>query len=256
MNRARTAAVMAIAIAIVVAGCGDSDDTSTDARAPAVEPPSIPDARACDAQELATAVRPDRLVPASGTYRYQTKGTRTVSSSDGEPDVKQLPAQTEVVITPAKSFGGLRCFRVQRKLTKTIADTATLVVRGSDLYLTEVLFETNGQRDIVRPRPPVHSLDPDETEWAGAFRGATSGSYRATSLGRRQMRVADRRARALGVQLQLSLAGDVEATEVSTRWLLPSRNLNLSERVLQKRDFGLDRITLRYSSTLESLNPR
>jgi hypothetical protein len=243
-----------LAAAIVVGGCG-SDEEAPERPIRLVQPPTPPGADDCASPSLATRQRPDELAPEAGTYRYETDGILSTLRDGRVTDRRQLPGTTPVIVTEARRVDALRCFRVQRRLTDSLADTATVVIVGSDVYIARLELQAGGDLIEVVPRPPIRSLAADELEWAGSFAGPTRGVYEASILGRRTMRVGGARVRAVGIEIRLSYAGDVRGRERSRAWFSLRENLALTEQVERERDFGLERQRLDYRSKLVSLTP-
>lgn len=236
--------VVAAFAAAVVPGCGGDDEGAPAEREATLERPKPPTAEDCAVKTLATSTKPDDLVPRAGTYRYATTGTRRVLGGDGTSS--RLPKTSQTIITPALKAGSLRCFRVQRRFGEQLGDTVTLVVRGGDLYITQLDSVAGGQLIELRPNPPIRSVPGEEVEWRGSFRGPTSGSYAGAVIDRRRINGEQ----AVGLKLQVVSSGEVEGSEKSTRWVSLDRNLVLSETVVQQREFGLDRLELRSTSKL------
>ena len=186
----------------------------------------------------------------AGDYRYRVAGWMSVS---GEPETR-LPTAMVVTVTSPRRIGSLRCFGVRRALADGVVQSAVFVVRGTRLYITEVQNVIGGQETVIRPDPPVLAHDPDRLAWDGAFAGTTSGD-RAELLGRRTFRVGGRELRAVGVHLRLAFRGDVEGTEISTRWIARGSRLVVREEVDQRQRFGVDELLLVYRAALRRTEP-
>lgn len=244
--------VLLSALAAVAASCGggeSSDDDPATRGAPSslVRAPSIPSPRDCAAAQLRTSAPADpTLIARPGRYTYRTAGS--VRSGDRNP--RRLPRRTEYIITDDRRIGAVRCFRVQRRYMPRLADTATFAVRGGDVFLTETRVVAGGQLITIRPEPPVKSLDADDLEWSGSFRGPTRGRYAATVLGRRTFRIGGKRIRSVGVELRYTLDGEIRGSERSRRWFALDDRGVVSERVEQKRRFGLDPVVLDYRARM------
>ena len=245
-NMAWRAMVLVLALLMAaVAGCGGGDEGAPAEDEAKLERPTKPTAEDCAADTLATNAKPDDLVPRAGVYRYSTSGTRRIVSDDGGSS-SRLPRRTQTIVTPMLETGSLRCFRVQRRFGEQLGDTVTLVVRGGDLYITQLSSVAGGQLVDLRPNPPIRSVPGEEVEWRGTFRGPTSGSYAGSVIDRRSINGEP----AVGVKLEVVSRGEVEGSERSTRWVSLDRNLVLSETVVQQRKFGLDKLELRETSRL------
>ncbi len=160
-----------------------------------------------------------------------------------------------VQVTKARDAGKLRCYRVRRTLSSDISETATLVVRGSRVYITQVQSTLGGQDTRFQPDPPVLAFDPSRLSWQGAFSGTTSGSYRAEVVGRRRFRIGARGVRTAGVRLTLVSAGQDTGTQSSLQWGDLHSNLVVHETVRQRRSFGVDELQLDYRARVRSLRP-
>ncbi len=160
-----------------------------------------------------------------------------------------------VEVTPVRRIGKLRCFRVRRTLLKDVSETATLVVRGHRVYLTQGKSILGGQQTGYDPDPPVVVLDPDRTSLEGSFEGRTSGRYKAVYLGRRRFTIAGRRVRAAGGRLTLASTGEQVGTQRSTQWVDPHSKVVVLEVVKQRRSFGVDELFLDYRARPRKLTP-
>ena len=249
MSRRLSSALLGLAL--IVGGCGGGDRGASTPRDRAPARLLTPQRADCAADRLATRRRPDDGVPRAGSYRYRVSGTRRIA---GEPP-KPLRSDMIVEVTPALRIGTLRCYRVRRTLLKGVSETATLVVRGHRLYLTEGESIFGGQRTHSRPDPPVLVLDPDVTTLSGSFVGPTSGRYKAEYIGRRYFHIAGRRVRAGGGRLTLASTGEQVGTQRSTQWLDPRSKLVVLEVVKQHRTFGVDELFLDYRAQPRRLTP-
>ena len=252
MRRAVALLLLVLCAALALA-CGGDDGGTSEPNALEVAPPEPPDAAACGSGQLTTTRRADSsLRPTPGTYRYRSRGTRaTGKGAAREP----LTSAITLTATGATRVDGLLCFRLQRRYTRTLGETATFAVRGPTLYLTELALQAGGQRTSIRPRPPMVALDQNEVEWNGSFGGETRGRYSARVIGRRTFTVGGTRHRAIGVEFSLTATGKVTGSERSVRWFALDRSLVLAERVRQTRRFGVDRSALAYGAQLLSPDP-
>jgi hypothetical protein len=250
MKRGILVSLAALAIA-AAAGCGSSSDESPDSAGTIqVKAPSPPDATACAANTLNTAAAPDDLVPTPGTYEYAVKGSREVVGS-ADP-AKPLPTSMQFIVTPERKYDNLRCFNVQRRYTEALADTATFVVRGGDVYLTRLDTQNGGEFISIAPEPPVISLNGAEQQWSGEFKGPTSARYVADVVGLKKLKVGGRSQQAVGIETVIKFNGELDGSEKSLRWLSSSDNVVLMETVTQRRKFGVDELEMSYTARLKS----
>lgn len=242
---------MLAAIAIAAAGCGSSsDENPASAGTIQVKAPAPPEATACATNTLKTSAAPDDLVPKPGTYEYAVKGSRKVVGS--EDPAKPLPTSMQFIITPERKYGNLRCFNVQRRYTHALADTATFVVRGGDVYLTRLDTQNGGEFISIAPAPPVVSLNGAEQQWSGEFQGPTSARYVADVVGVKKLKVGGRSQQAVGIETVIKFNGELDGSEKSERWLSSSNNVVLMETVTQRRKFGVDELEMSYTARLKS----
>lgn len=255
----KSAPLATLAGALAIAGCGGAakGEPRTDAPAPLRSSlPTVPtvDDKECAAGVLATNAAPDRsLIPEPGQYRYALKGTRTLLGP--KRAVKALPREASAFITPARRIGNLRCFRLMIRLAPNLEDTATFVVRGSDLYVAGLRLRQGGQLIDARPEPPSLGFDARELEWEGTYTGATSGRYALEVVGRRDVRVRGRSIETVGLDARVSYRGEIEGTERALRWFAPRGGLLVRAKISQERFVGLDRARLDYRLRLKSLDP-
>jgi hypothetical protein len=224
------------AMGTAVAGCGGEetgDAASPDAKL--AKAPGTPPAENCATGPLKTDVPPDDLVPVAGTYTYRNTGTQKTEGLGG--GATPLPARMRTKISKARKIGSLRCFTVHRPYSPQLIDNATFVVRGSDVYITrfEVVGAGGAGVGVVKPSPPIKSLDGDELEWSGSFSGDTNGKYTGSVLGRRTVKVGDRSERAVGVELRMAMNGDIKANFVTTSWIGLETNTVLTEKTKTDR---------------------
>lgn len=246
--------VLAVTVALAIAGCSGSSKNGGGAQQGAVvlRPPGTPGQRDCSVGSLRTNVRAQNLAPTPGAYSYNVKGTRSLTGPTRS--VKRLPAVVKVIVTPSRRFGKLVCFRVQRRYTAALGDTATFVVRGSDVYLSLLTLQSGGEITEIHPAPPVRSLSGNDLNWSGSFAGDTRGQFAGDVIGRRSLRLPDgSRAKAIGIQLRVSFAGETRGTLDTVQWLSTARNFVLAEKVDLKRTFGLDHEHLRFEGHLRTL---
>jgi len=235
--RGRHTGAMASALAaaaLVAAGCGGEEtgdgSSSSSPDAKLAKAPGTPAREDCATGPLKTDVPPDDLVPAAGTYTYRNAGTQRTEGLGG--GATALPERMHTKISAARKIGTLRCFTVHRPYSPQLIDNATFVVRGSDVYITrfEVVGAGGAGVGVVKPEPPIKSLDGDELEWSGSFSGETNGKYTGNVLGRRTISVGDRRERAVGVELRMAMTGELKADFVTTSWIGLETNTVLTEK--------------------------
>ena len=247
--------VVVLAALTILSGCGDSSAGQSGA----VEVPSKPSAVECGfrgtpeparATGAGSEVKPP---PAPGVYRYKVTGTQLVPGSGIR--VKDLPPRGDLFVTRARRHGALTCFRAQRRYAPDIANTATYVIRGRDVYLVNLRIQALGESHEIRPDPPVLFLSDEGSSWSGQFGGQTSGSYEFLARGERSLRVSSQRLKVLGVSSVVSYRGAVNGTQRTTTWISPSRELVVSESLRSRQRFGVDSLRLRSRSRLLSLDP-
>lgn len=248
-HRRKTFAAAALALAVGLAGCGDSDEREPRGEPTAqLRPPTVPAAADCAQEALRTDTAAGEGAPPAGRHRYTVRGERQTLGSAG--GTTALPERAEFEVTEARTIGNLICYRVQRRYTPQLADEATLVVRGGDVYLAKLTSYVAGRALEVNPDPPVKAIDGDDLEWSGTFEGPTRGSYAATNLGRRAVSAGGRRQRAIGIELRVSFTGEVDGTLHSQTWLSIDDFLPLVEETRQDRTLGGDRTRLDYTARL------
>lgn len=237
---------------VILGACGGGSDKQSATKAITVPAPTTPTAAQCgqgSGSPSSDAERP----PKPGTYAYTLKGQKTLISDQNR--VFQLPAESTVIITPAQQSGDITCFTLQRRFDSDLADTGVFAIRGQDIYLRSVRFQSGGYIKSFTPNPTILSLSGSELSWSGEFRGTTSGRYAAEIIGRKQMKIGSQTVRTVGVQNRGSFGGDIKGWERSTRWFAVGRNIIVAEKSTQQRDFGLDKLRLTYSAQLKSLDP-
>ena len=237
-------------VAFALYGCGD--DEQPEAKEITLPKPDKPTAAQCDS--ALTATRAPEVRPTSpGTYEYKTKGKRELIGEKRR--VKKLPVRTEMIVSPARMVDKVWCYVTQRKYEKDLGDTATILIRGSDIYLHKLRFQSGGYIKKLSPQQPLLMLSGTELDWSGVFRGRTAGRYAAEIIGRKTMKVGSRKVKVVGVESRTSYGGDIEGYERSTRWIAVDRKVVVSENVVQQRKFGLDKLRLSYTANLVSLKP-
>lgn len=240
-----------LALGVTLAGCGGAHRKARGVPNPAASALLTPQRADCAADRLATSHQPQDRVPKPGTYRYRLTGTQRLVGAGP----RTLRGDMTVTVTAALHLNRLRCYRVRRALANDIADTATLVVRGNRVYITQLQSTLGGQQTLLMPDPPVLALDPDRLRWEGTFSGVSSGRYRAEPVGRRRFDIGGRPVRALGVRFTLVSTGEVSGTQRSLQWFDPRSNLVVREEVEQRRSFGVDELLLDYRARARALTP-
>jgi hypothetical protein len=247
--------VVALLLTALLAACGGGDDEpAPGAEGASAAAPEPPDAERCAAEALRTSVRPGALVPGAGTYEVAVRGTSTLIEAGGQSRPEALPRRGKVVVTPARSFGNVRCFTTQT-IRGPLRTDATFAVRGEDIYLTASEFDNGASRTSVAPSPPILAVRGGELEWSGTFSGPTRGTYRASAIGRRTMTVGGERVRVVGISSQTSFDGEQRGTDDSTRWVSLRDNLVVLEEAASEISSGGDRLRLRARTQLLSLRP-
>lgn len=252
--RASFLAIGGIALTAAAVGCG-SASTASDSGPGRVllRVPTAPNQRDCRVADLRTDVGAQNLAPDPGTYSYKVQGTRSLKGG-GTNSVKRLPAVVKVIVTPTRDYGKVVCFRVQRRYTAALGDTATFAVRGSDVYLTDLTLQSGGEITVIDPSPPVLSLAGNQVTWSGTFSGETNGQFAGDLVGRRSLPLPNgQKVQAIGIQLRVSFSGQTRGTLNTTQWLSASHNFVLGETLDLNRSFGLDHEHLQFQSHLQSL---
>lgn len=243
-------------IVATVSSCGGSDPAGGGA---SIAPPSRPSARECGAGSSPAQVpkragkRSRASAPAAGLYRYRVSGSQTVSGAALR--ARDLPARGETLVSRSRTVGVLTCFRIQRRLAPDIANTATYVIRGGDVYLVGIVIQALGEAQTIRPDPAVLSATESGSEWSGQFAGPTSGSYSFSVRGRQRFRVGGQRLRAVRISSSVSYRGAYSGTQKATTWLSVDHDLVLGESARSSQDFGVSTLRLRSRSRLISLRP-
>lgn len=250
MGSTTKTSVVALVSTLALSGCGSSDKPA--AKALTLQRPVKPTAAQCGRGLAAGATRPEAPTPA-GTYQYATHGTKALIGE--RRHARKLPSRTTVVVTPARKLSNIWCYVIQRRYETDLGDTATFLIRGPDVYLRSLRFQSGGYIKTLSPSQPLLTLSGAELDWSGVFRGRTSGRYAAEIIGRKRFKVGARTIRAAGVRTRISYGGEIKGWERSTRWITTNRNLLIAENVTQVRNFGLDRLRLSYTSRLKSLTP-
>jgi hypothetical protein len=168
---------------------------------------------------------------------------------------RNLPRVTELIATRSRRFGGLVCFRLQKRYTSDVANTETYLIRGGELFLVGLRVQALGRSQEVRPVPAVLFASSSGSSWSGRFTGATSGSYTVTGLGERVFRLAGRRLRVTGLRSSVSYRGAVSGTQTMTAWISPQRRLVVAERVSLRERLGVSDLRLRLRRWLLGLDP-
>lgn len=222
--------------------------------------PSQPSAKSCgigrSSQHHPSEVNRSRnrqSPPPAGIYRYRTRGRSGVPSEAVR--VKDLPPITELVVTKARRFQGLRCFRMQKRYTPRLANTETYVIRGNELYLVGLRIEALGRSQEVRPVPAVLFGGNSGSKWSGQFSGTTSGSYVVTGLGERSYRLGTKKLKVIGLKSSVSYRGAVSGTQTMTAWVSLGRRVIVAEKVVSRQRLGVSEVMLSLRRRLLAPNP-
>lgn len=241
--------------AVLLAACGSPAPVANEV-AP-VPGPAPPTAQICGIERstLASAAKAPRPKPSTppGVYRYRTAGTAHVPGEAVRAG--NLPRITDLVAAPSRRFGKLACFRLQNRLAPDLTDTGTYVIRGDELFLVGLRMQALGQVQEVRPDPAIYLSGITGSKWWGKFKGKTSGSYRAISLGERVYRVRRQPLKVVGVRAWMSYRGAVSGKRVMTVWVSTKRRLVVSEKVVARESFGVSDLHLRLRRRLIDLEP-
>lgn len=243
-------AIASLAGVVFLGSCGTSDN---EFGALKIARPTTPSASQCGAVAESGQGRPEKP-PLPGTYDYRARGHRVLIGNDRR--VFQLPHTIQVVVSPTRRVGRLVCFALQRRFGEDLADTGIFVIRGNDVYLRAVRFQSGSYINAFAPNPAILSLSGSELSWSGTFRGSAVGRYAAELIGRKTIRVGSRSVRAVGIRSRASYAGSLRGWDRSVQWFAPARHLIVAERSTQQRTLGLDRLRLSYSARLTSLSSR
>jgi hypothetical protein len=245
------------AVVLVLAGCGASESEKNDA---VIEKPTRPSVRDCGLTHASPRMQGKEKrrssaesPPLPGIYRYAMTGSQAVPGAALR--AKDLPAHSELFVTPSRKIGNATCFKVQKRFASDIANTSTYVIRGESIYLVSLLIQALGESQEIRPNPPVLSASNAGSSWSGQFGGATYGSYTFSVLGKRTYRVGARQLRAVGISSSVSYRGAVSGTQVATAWISLDHDVVVAEKVKSRQNFGVSVLGLRSRSHLVSLQP-
>ena len=248
-----------LSICALTAGCGGSDDDAPAAEAGALvlEAGSPPSERDCGFEDAASvepaAPGSERVeAPEPGVYRYATTGTETVP---GEAGARRLPRESEALVTPSRTLKGVTCFGSQRTFSDRTRIPEVYVLRGEDVYITALGFDTPNLVESFNPRPAVLAVSGTETVWSGSFKGSTSGDYRVEIIGRRNLRIGGKSVRAVGLRSDANYQGEAEGSRRTTTWLAADRSMVLQEEGESVLVVGGGEQRLRYRTKLVSLTP-
>jgi hypothetical protein len=245
--------------AAALASCGGSDP-QPQARF-RIEPPSRPAARECGlgakpskvARKVPQGAKPVSP-PKSGIYRYRLVGTATVTGTATR--ARDLPANAQLLVSPARRIGKASCFRIQRRLGPEIANTDTYLIRGGEIYLVGLVIQALGETQRIHPDPAVLTATESGSEWSGQFGGRTAGSYRFSVGGNKRIRVGKKRVKAVQVTSSIAYRGAFDGMQTGTIWLSRGHQVVLSEKVRSRQGLGINTLRLRTSAQLRSLHPR
>lgn len=244
--------------ALVAGGCGGGDDGSSEgAEALSVEagsPPAVADCAFENPESLGSAPAGAGRVsaPTAGTYRYATSGTETVP---GEPRPKALPKETETVVTPTRRVRELTCFGSERRISERTRLPEAYVLRGEDVYITALGFDTPNLVRGIAPRPAVLALSGTQSSWSGQFAGRTSGTYSVEIIGRRTFKIGGRKVKAVGLSSEATYEGDATGSRRGETWLAQDGSLVIAESGESSIQVAGGTEKLRYERRLVSLDP-
>jgi hypothetical protein len=245
-------------ISLIAAGCGgDSESKSDEPAALVLKAGSPPSERDCGF-DTADAIEPappgsDRIAaPDPGIYLYATTGTQT---TPGESGREQLPHQTESLVTPARKTKDLVCFGSERSLSARTKIPEVYVLRGEDVYITALGFDTPNLVESFNPRPAVLALGSTTSSWTGSFKGSTSGTYRVEIVGRRSFKVGGETVKAVGLQSDATYTGEASGSRRTMTWLAIDRSLVIQESGQSRIKVGGGDERLDYETELLSLTP-
>jgi hypothetical protein len=254
------AALFAFSLAACAAGCGGSGSSGGGATASngiELKAGAPPSASTCGFDRLGSSARSARgsqAAPAPGTYSYTSRGTDSVPGTGGRP--RALPKSAETLITPARRSGGLTCFGSEQRYSPSTHTSNVYIVRGGDIYIVGVGFNTSSYVQKVLPQPAILAVSATSTSWTGAFRGPTSGSYRVEILRRGSMKVGGKSVSAVELSSKATFTGELTGTQDRTTWLARDRSLVLEESGHSNLRFGGDEEKLAYTIKLRSLQPK
>lgn len=249
-------ALLCAGVTLALAACGSS---STEAHPSALAPPDPPSAKICgigsSAEAPAGGARDGekQSPPPAGIYSYRTRGRSGVPSEALR--ARDLPRVTTLIVTRSRRFGGLACFRMQKRYSPRLANTETYVIRGDELFLVGLRIEALENAQEVRPVPAVLFASRSGSKWSGGFSGRTSGSYVVTGLGKRPFRLGSKRLKVTGLRSSVSYRGAVTGTQTTTAWISLARRVIVSERVVLRERLGVSEVRLRLRRRLMDLAP-
>lgn len=245
-------------VVLVLAGCGASGSGKNDA---VIEKPRRPSARDCGLALPAPRTQGKEgkrsnaeSSPSAGIYRYAMTGSQAVPGAALR--VKDLPAHSELFVTPSRKIGNMTCFKVQKRFAPDIANTETYVARGENIYLVSLLIQALGESQQIKPNPSVLSASNSGSSWSGEFGGPTYGSYTFSVLSKRTYQVDGRRLRTVGISSSVSYRGAVSGTQATTTWISLDHHVVVAEKMKSRQSFGVSALQLRSSSHLVSLQPK
>lgn len=241
-----------MSLVVALAGCGGSKEPSA-SQALTLSSATPPTAQACGFNELGSSSTSSNNGTASpplpGTYRYATSGSLT-TSGQGQT---VFPRQTTAVATPSRRDGGLTCFGIEHRYAPNVDAVDVYLLRGGDIYIVAIGFNTPSDVETIRPRPAILALSATQTSWAGAFAGETTGSYSVTIVGRRPFEVGGRRVPAVGLLSRATYRGAASGTQTARTWLATDRSaMVVTEVGRSSLQYGEQ---LTYRSTLLSAVP-
>ena len=252
----RRVGAVSLALFAIAAGCGGDEDGGDvgSTEAASLKPPEQPAARDCAGEKLRTDVKPQSTAPDPGRYTYAVEGTRKELRRSAV--AVALPKTAPLFVTPATKIGNVICFRTQIRYTPKQANTVTFAIRGGDFHIIEIDFFVAGQTLTFKPDVPLKAVDGSGTlSWNGTFTGPTKGSFKGTTLGRRPFTFRGRTERAMGIELQLRLSGELRGSNKQRIWISLDRGTLYEQRLEQVQNFGSQPMALDYHAKLRSFDP-
>lgn len=242
--------VVIVATALVI-GCG-SDEVTPKAKRIALNLPKQPSVAECGLTGRGSAsdsLRP----PARGTYAYRTVGRSTLTAE--RRPVKRMPKRTTIIVTAARRKGAQSCYTMQHRYENFLVDNEVFVISGRDTSLRSEHFAAGVNGSKFHPNPSLLYVSDSKNVWSGEFRGRTSGNYKSTVMGYKQMRVAGKPVSVVGIETRIFYTGQIDGYERSKTWFAVEGRYIVSESVAQARSLGMNSARLRYSSRLVSIIP-
>lgn len=258
--RGRLLAAALAALSLVASGCGSS--SSKPAQGPpasnglALAQGSPPTEADCGFDQLGSSARSatgSEQPPAAGVYSYETRGSDSIPGTGGKP--RELPGVSTQLVTPPRRKGGLTCFASEQRLSPGTRIANVYVIRGGDIYIVAIGFNTANYVQRVLPRPAILALSGTSTKYSGRFGGDTSGRYRIEIVKRGKRKVGGKSVPAVLLSVHAAFTGEIEGTQNRNTWLATDKSLLLEESGESDLRFGGDVEKLGYTVKLRSLQP-